>query len=97
MNLSTHPLAEDELVDGATYYAKVGTVDLGGSLVDEFERGIALLRLHPRLGATWRGRFRRLPIRRFPYSIVYYLSGDNLRVIALAHQRQKPGYWQGRM
>jgi hypothetical protein len=47
------------------------------------------------LCAPWRNR-RRLPLRRFPFSIIYYTSGDSLRVIALAHHRRKPQYWSGR-
>ena len=97
MIVSTHPLAENELVDGARFYASEGTAELGEDFVSEFERPINLLRAHPLLGAVWRCRFRRLPLRRFPYSIVYVPSGELLRVIALAHQRRRPGYWRGRV
>ena len=54
--LSTHPLAQDELVDGAVYYATEGTPDLGDDFIDEVERSVALLRRHPEIGAPWRGR-----------------------------------------
>ena len=97
MIISTHPLAEDELVAGAVYYAKQSSKELGEDFVTEFERSVNLLRAHPKIGATWRGKYRRLPIRRFPYSIVYYLSRDTLRIVALAHQRQRPSYWRGRV
>jgi len=30
------------------------------------------------------------------YSIVYYVRGEELRVIALAHHRRRPSYWSGR-
>ena len=96
MILSTHPLAEEELVDGALYYAKAASAELGDHFLDEIARSIALLRQYPKLGSIWRRGFRRMPIRRFPYSIVYYLSGDILRIVAIAHQRRKPGYWRGR-
>jgi hypothetical protein len=33
------------------------------------------------------------PSARFPYSIIYYVRGDELRVIALAHHRRRPEYW----
>lgn len=97
MIVSTHPLAEDELVDGAVFYAKEANPKLGEDVIAEFERSIGLLCVFPKIGAPWRGAMRRLPIRRFPYSIVYYESGDVLRVIALAHQRRRPGYWRGRV
>ena len=96
MIVSSHPLADDEFVDAAVYYAREGTRQLGEDFIGEFEKSIGLLREYPRLGAVWRGVFRRLPLRRFPYSIVYHLSGEEIRIVAMAHQRRKPGYWRGR-
>ena len=97
MIVSAHPLAEQELVDGAVYYSTQGTPELAADFIGEFDRSINILREHPQLGAVWRRKFRRLPMRRFPYNIIYYLSGDILRVIALAHQRRILGYWRRRV
>ena len=96
MILSTHPLAADELLDGAVFYAAQATSELAEDFIAEFERSVALLQAHPKLGAVWGGRFRRLPLRRFPYSIVYCMSGEILRVVALAHHKRRPGYWRAR-
>ena len=87
--------ADRELSDGAVYYAQEGNTELGLAFIAEFERALDLLCAQPQLGALWRGR-RRFPLRRFPYSIIYYLKDNELRVIALAHHRRKPGYWAGR-
>lgn len=35
-------------------------------------------------------------LRRFPYLIVYRELTDRLQVIAVAHARQRPGYWRHR-
>jgi hypothetical protein len=51
---------------------------------------------NPELGAIWRGTARRFPLRRFPYNLVYQIKPDELRVIALAHQRRRPSYWKNR-
>jgi toxin ParE1/3/4 len=74
---------------------KEGGAELGAAFVDEFEERLRLLCAQPQLGAAWR-KWRRLPLRRFPFSIVYDTSGDSLRVIALAHHRRAPQYWSGR-
>jgi plasmid stabilization system protein ParE len=74
--------AELELTDAATYYAKEGSLELGLAFIDEFEQALDLLCQQPQLGALWRAR-RRLPLRRFPYSLIYYVSGDSLRVIEI--------------
>ena len=97
MIVSTHPLAEEELTSGAVFYANRVNPALGRDFIAEFERSVALLRQYPQIGSPWRGALRRLPIRRFPYSIVYYQSGDVLRIVAMAHQERKPGYWRGRV
>ncbi|MFT3665000.1 type II toxin-antitoxin system RelE/ParE family toxin [Piscinibacter sp.] len=96
MIFSIHPLAEAELVDGASFYAKEANAVLGEAFIAEFHHAVELLREHPKLGARWRGPLRRLPMRRFPYSIVYHESLAALRIIAIAHQSRRPGYWRGR-
>lgn len=96
MKVSLTSDAEHELTQGALYYAREANIELGQEFLSEFERSVGILLDYPKLGATWRGATRRLPLRRFPYSIVYELRGAEVRVIALAHQRRKPGYWKGR-
>ncbi len=34
--------------------------------------------------------------KRFPYHIIYRVDDDLLTVIAVAHHRRRPRYWQGR-
>ncbi len=33
---------------------------------------------------------------RFPYRLVYRIKGDNVRLLAVAHVKRRPGYWQHR-
>lgn len=88
--------ADRELAESARFYAREGGVEVGSAFIDEFERALALLCAQPQIGANWgRGR-RRLPLRKFPYSVIYYVRGEELRVVALAHHRRKPEYWSGR-
>jgi len=96
VKVSLTPQAEQELTEGALFYAREANAQLGQAFISEFERSASLLVEQPRLGAIWRGKVRRLPLRRFPYSIVYYLSGADVRVLAVAHQSRKPGFWRGR-
>jgi len=93
---SLSPEADSELSREALFYAGEGGAKLGQEFINEFDRALALLCNQPGLGARWRNQRRRFPLRRFPFSIIYYARGEDLRVIALAHHRQKPGYWLGR-
>lgn len=96
MILSVSPEADRELSDSATFYAQEANTELGLALILEYERTLALLCANPQLGAPWRNGRRRFPLRKFPYSIIYYIRGEELRVIALAHHRRRPSYWSGR-
>ena len=93
MIVSISPETERELIDGALFYAEQAKTELGLAFIVEFERALEILREHPNLGAPWRAKTRRFPLRRFPYSVLYVVEGLELRVIALAHQRRRPGYW----
>lgn len=35
--------------------------------------------------------------RRFPYRVVYLVHEDELVIVAYAHDRREPGYWDRRM
>jgi hypothetical protein len=35
-------------------------------------------------------------MRRFPFNVLYQVLPDEIRVIAIAHQRRKPDYWKSR-
>ena len=39
-------------------------------------------------------QIRRAGTRRFEYGIVYYVRGDILWVVAIAHGKRRPNYWQ---
>ncbi|MCX7140839.1 MAG: type II toxin-antitoxin system RelE/ParE family toxin [Proteobacteria bacterium] len=96
MTPSVSPDADRELSASSIFYAREANAEVGLAFILEYERALALLCSNPNLGALWRNR-RRFALRKFPYSIIYYLRGDELRVVALAHHRRRPGYWGGRM
>jgi hypothetical protein len=39
---------------------------------------------------------RRVVLRRFPFSIIYRVRGEEILVIALAHASRLPAYWAAR-
>ena len=96
MKISLNAQAELELVEGAAYYAREANAEIANAFISEFDRSAKWLGEFPKLGSTWRGGIRRLPLRRFPYSIVYYLRDSEVRILAIAHQRRRPGFWRGR-
>jgi plasmid stabilization system protein ParE len=96
MIVSLHPEADEELIAAAVHYARHASRRVAADFLDQFDRAIALLQEYPRLGTPWRGEVRRFPLRRFPYSVVYSETAERLRVVAVAHQHRRPGYWRDR-
>jgi plasmid stabilization system protein ParE len=90
------PLALGELHDAAAFYAASANTELGLAFVAEFDRAVGRILVNPRVGAIFRGTRRRYVLRRFPYSIFYQVALDEIRVVAVAHQRRRPSYRAGR-
>jgi len=63
---------------------------------EELVKALARIAAAPGLGTPTDVGLRVLPIHRFPYSLVYREGSDVLRVIAVAAQRRRPGFWRGR-
>jgi len=95
MLLSFHPDARDEVVETAVYYDGQAP-GLGEEFIGEVEQVVALIAKNPAVGGTYLGETRRVLVRRFPYSVVYRSAPGEIRVLAVAHQHRRPGYWRGR-
>ena len=96
MKYSLHPGAEGDLRDAAEFYREHADSALSHALLGEFERSVGMLLRHPALGALWRYGKRRYGMKRFPYSLIYLVSGEEIRVLAVAHHSRRPGYWRSR-
>ena len=62
----------------------------------ELGRALARIGSEPGLGTPGPAGTRILPLHRFPYSLAYKVMGHEVRVIAVAAQRRRPGFWSGR-
>jgi plasmid stabilization system protein ParE len=91
--------AEAELVDAASWYES-HREGLGAAFLGAVEATVARIAEAPRVGSMVPSLadpdVRRRPVQRFPYHIVYMELPDHLRVLAIAHDRRRPGYWMGR-
>jgi toxin ParE1/3/4 len=96
VKLVVSPPAIAELHDAAEFYTLKANVALGLAFVAEFERTANLVLSNPLLGAVFRGTCQRYTLRRFPYSIIYQIVAEELRILAVAHHRRRPGYWTHR-
>jgi plasmid stabilization system protein ParE len=96
MKARFHPAAEQELA-AAVALGEARGFGLGLELLAEAKRVADLLCDTPRIGAPLGAAHRRFPLRRFPLALIYRVDGDVLYIVGVAHRRQRPGYWQGRV
>jgi plasmid stabilization system protein ParE len=96
MKIEFHPQAEEEFAEEAAYYERQVST-LGASFISELESAVAILEAHPELGAEFENPFRHLLMRRFPHSLIYAIEPSRIWIVAVAHQRRRPGYWHERI
>src|SRR6266568_4112296 len=91
-----HPAAAQEAESAYDWYAARNPAVAHG-FVEELRHAVAAVAENPRAWLRYGDRARRYVFPRFPFSLVYVLRGDDVDVIAVAHGRRRPGYWQSRL
>ena len=74
---------------------------LGVEFLEAVDEAVTRITEMPRMGSPVPGvadaAIRRRAVRRFPYHVIYLELRDRLQVLAVAHDRRRPGYWAGRV
>lgn len=83
----------DEAIDR---YATHASPLIAEKFIAEFEHALRLAMEHPQLGVPISKNTRALMFRGFPYQLIYRIVSETLFVVAVAHQRRRPGYWAKR-
>ena len=96
MKAEFHPTASDEIVETTAYYESE-VPGLGDRFIAEVESIIEVLCDQPNIGQSVGDKLRRILLARFPYSLIYSIESERIWVIAVAHHRRRPGYWQERI
>ena len=87
--LNIRPEARSDLVTAATCYEEIDA-DLATRLLDSFQTCIARLMVFPLTGHVVYRDIRRVVLDRFPCSVLYRVSGTEVFVVAMIHQRRDP-------
>jgi plasmid stabilization system protein ParE len=94
--LTYHEEADAEVNEAARYYEERGP-GLGFSFLDAVEEAGEKVLANPEAFQMVGREVRQKPLARFPYSLLYVVEADRIRVIAVAHQKRRPGYWRHRL
>jgi hypothetical protein len=93
--VSFHELAEFELNDAAVFF-EIKREGLGLRFLSAVEAAVAHIRQHPEASPVIIQDVRSKVLRRFPYSVMYSIKPDRIRILAVANQKRRPFYWRGR-
>jgi toxin ParE1/3/4 len=92
-----HPLAERELSEISAYYQAQDRPGLCEAFLAEVERVLVFVTDKPSAGTAAGGDdAREWRLRRFPYSVIYRVREDHIRILALAAHKRRPYYWRAR-
>ena len=95
------PEAIDELVEAAVWY-RARRPGLESEFLAEFDRVLPLIGSSPAsfprlLDMPEDLVIRRALLPRFPYAVIFMDLGTEIRVLAVAHAKRRPGYWLDRV
>ena len=90
-----HEMAEVEVNEAADFY-DLENSGLGNVLLDEVERSIGAISRYPEVGMLIRKSVRKMSLLKFHYSLIYAIKSNEIRLLAVAHQKRRPFYWRSR-
>jgi toxin ParE1/3/4 len=96
MKLVVHQDARAELGKSRRWYEKRQD-GLGFQLLDDVRAALSKIEHDPKIGNRYLNTpYRFYRTKQFPYVIYYLELADHVCVMAIAHERRRPGYWRRR-
>jgi len=87
--------AAAEVEGAAEWYGERSSEAREGFLA-ELDHAVTMIQEAPGRWPSYLHGTKRILLRRYPFSVVYRLVGTDLQIIAVAHQKRRPGYWSDR-
>ena len=95
MNVEFHPAALQEVENAQAWYEERSLL-AASAFLREPSIAVQRIRQAPHRYPAEQASTRRLLLNRFPFTIYYRLKADTLNIVAVAHQKRRPGYWSSR-
>ena len=95
MHVDFHPAALQEVEDAQAWYEERSLL-AASAFLREFSIAVQRIQQTPHRYPVADAGTRRIFLDRFPFTIYYRVKLDALDIVAVAHQKRRPGYWSGR-
>jgi len=96
LNAEFLPEADQEFREAARYY-ETEAPGVGVAFVAEVRGAVRSIIENPYAAAAVTAGIRRTVLKHFPYNILYAIGPGLIVVVAVAHQKRRPRYWQSRI
>ena len=88
MQVEFHPQAARQIYKSALSYEKQ-IAGLGYRYIEQIELSTDLLNARPESGKKIDKKFRHLALHQFPFSLIYSIEADRIRIVTV-HNRMQP-------
>lgn len=95
MRVEFHPAALQEVEDAQAWYAD-RSVLAASAFTREFFSAVQRIREAPQRYPVAEARTRKALLDRFPFTLYYRVGPEAVSIVAVAHQKRRPGYWSSR-
>ena len=92
MSFELHPAAETDLEKASDYYIKKAGRLIASRFLEEFYRAAVYLAANPEIVSQAENGQRTYPLHVFPYSVVYVIAGEKVRILVVRHHRRRPSF-----
>jgi len=87
-----HPDVEYEVEESCEWYENQ-SFGLGDDFLNELEEPYQTIIELPSTWPKFHKDFRRFLLSKFPFSVIYRSEEEAVYVVAIMHNRRKPGHW----
>lgn len=98
-HITLHPEAEEELHTSASFYEERSGHRLALDFAERVRAALQVIGENPERfpHLTKYRRVQKARVTRFPFSIYYIDREHDIWIIAIAHGKRRPGYWEERI
>jgi plasmid stabilization system protein ParE len=88
--------ASEEIEGAANWYGRRSPA-AQATFLREIDHAITAILDAPQRWTSYIDGTRRYVFRKFPYSVVYFVDDGMVLIVAVAHDKRRPGYWRRRL
>jgi plasmid stabilization system protein ParE len=95
MRVEFHPAAQQEVENAQSWYAE-RSVFAAAAFLQEISLAVQRVREAPLRHPSAERGTRKLLVDTFPFTLYYRVGPEVVSIVAVAHQKRRPGYWSSR-